>query len=148
MPVKTGDTVRVHYRGTLADGTQFDSSEQREPIAFTVGGGQVIPGFDRAVLGLEVGDKVTVVIPAEEAYGPLHEELTHVVPVSDFAAEPYIGGIVNLMSPDGAEMAARIVAVEGDDVTLDFNHPLAGEALTFDIELLAVEPGTGGILVP
>jgi len=142
MPVKSGDTVRVNYRGTLADGTLFDSSEGRDPIAFTVGLGQVIPGFENAVLGMEVGEKVTVTIDAEHAYGPLREELTHVVSISDFATEPYVGGAVNLVSPDGDELPARITKIDGDAVTLDFNHPLAGEALTFDIELVDVDAGS------
>jgi peptidylprolyl isomerase len=142
MPVKSGDTVRVHYRGTLADGTQFDCSEGREPLAFTVGLGQVIPGFEAALVGLEVGDKITVTIAPEDAYGPRHEELRHTVSKDDFATEPYLDGLVNLVSPDGDELVGRIVEIEGDKVTLDFNHPLAGEALTFELELVDVDPGT------
>jgi peptidylprolyl isomerase len=140
MPVKNGDTVKVHYRGTLADGDQFDSSEGREPIAFLVGAGQVIPGFENAVAGLEVGDKVTLTIPADEAYGPLHEELRHTVSMSDFSSEPFVGGMVTLVSPEGEELQGRVVGIEGDTVSLDFNHPLAGEDLTFDIEVVAIEP--------
>jgi peptidylprolyl isomerase len=138
MPVKSGDAVRVHYRGTLADGTQFDSSEGRDPLEFAVGSGQVIPGFENAVIGLEPGDKVTVTIAPEDAYGPRQEQLSHAVSMSDFATEPYVGAMVNLVSPDGDEIPGRIVAIEGDDVTLDFNHPLAGETLTFEIELVEV----------
>lgn len=136
MPVKDGETVRVHYRGTLTDGTEFDSSAGRDPLTFTLGGGQIIPGFERAVRDLEPGGKVTVTIRPEDAYGPRSDELTQVVSTEDFATEPYVGGMVNLVSPDGQELPGRIVSVEGDKVTLDFNHPLAGEALTFEIELL------------
>jgi peptidylprolyl isomerase len=138
MAVKSGDVVQVHYLGTLADGTVFDSSEGREPLSFTVGSGQIIPGFEAAVIDLEPGGKVTVTIAAEDAYGPRIPELEHAVKVDDFGTEPYVGGMVNLVSPDGDEMPGRIVAIEGDDVFLDFNHPLAGEVLTFEIELVGV----------
>ena len=136
MPVKTGDTVRVHYRGSLTDGTLFDQSEGRDPLAFTVGLGQVIPGFERAVIGLEPGETVTVTIEPLDAYGPHHAELRHAVTTADFATEPFVGGEVNLVSPEGDELPGRIVSVEGDDVTIDFNHPLAGETLVFDITLV------------
>lgn len=140
MSVKIGDTVRVHYTGTLADGGQFDTSRGRDPLAFTVGSGQVIPGFDRAVVGLEAGDTVTVSIEPDDAYGPRHEQLSHTVAREDFASEPYVGGEVNLVSPDGDEIPGRIVAIDGDGITLDFNHPLAGETLVFQIELIDVDP--------
>ncbi|HEY5432824.1 MAG TPA: peptidylprolyl isomerase [Coriobacteriia bacterium] len=136
MPVRTGDTVRVHYRGSLTDGTLFDQSEGRDPLAFTVGLGQVIPGFERAVIGLEPGETVTVTIEPVDAYGPHHAELRHAVTLADFASTPYIGGEVNLVSPEGDEMPGRIVSIEGDDVTIDFNHPLAGETLVFEITLV------------
>jgi peptidylprolyl isomerase len=140
VPVKTGDTVRVHYRGSLTNGTLFDDSEGRQPLAFTVGLGQVIPGFERAVIGLEPGDSTSVTIEPEDAYGLHHLELQHTVSRNDFATEPYVGGEINLVSADGDEMPGRIVAIEGDDVTLDFNHPLAGEALVFEVTLVEVDP--------
>jgi FKBP-type peptidyl-prolyl cis-trans isomerase 2 len=140
MPVKNGDTVRVHYRGSLTDGTVFDDSEGRTPLAFTVGLGQVIPGFERAVVGLEPGDSTSVSVEPEDAYGPHHAELRHTVTVDDFATEPYVGGEVNIVSPDGDEIPGRIVAVEGDEVTLDFNHPLAGETLIFEVTLVDLDP--------
>jgi peptidylprolyl isomerase len=140
MPVKNGDSVKVHYRGTLVGGDQFDSSEGREPIAFNVGEGQVIPGFENAVRGLEVGDKVSLTIPADEAYGPLHEELRHTVAISDFSSEPFVGGMVTLVSPEGEELQGQVIAIDGDAVSLDFNHPLAGQDLTFDIEVVSIEP--------
>lgn len=141
MPVKTGDTVRVHYRGTLTDGTLFDQSEGRDPLAFTAGLGQVIPGFERAVIGLEPGETVTVTIEPVDAYGPHHAELRHAVTLADFASTPYIGGEVNLVSPEGDEMPGRIVSIGGDDVTIDFNHPLAGETLVFEITLVEFDAG-------
>lgn len=146
MPVKSGDTVRVHYRGTLDDGTLFDSSEGRDPLEFSVGAGQVIPGFEEAVTGMEIGQNKTVTIDASDAYGPVHEELSHTVSREDFASDPYVGGMVNLISPDGVELVGRITAIDGDLITLDFNHPLAGERLTFEIELVDVESGPSPIV--
>jgi peptidylprolyl isomerase len=145
MAVKNGDIVRVHYRGTLADGSCFDSSEGRDPLSFTAGAGQVIPGFESAVMGLEVGAKTTVTIAPEDAYGLHIAELAQTVSIEDFASEPYVGGVVTLVSPEGDELPGRIVSIEGDAVSLDFNHPLAGEALTFELEIVGVGPEpTGG----
>jgi len=143
MPVKNGDTVRVHYRGTLADGTMFDESAGRDPLAFTVGLGQVIPGFEAAVVGLEPGESVNVTIEPQDAYGPHHAELRHAVTMDDFATEPFVGGEINLVSPEGDEMPGRIVEIDGENVTLDFNHPLAGEALVFEITLVEFDPVAG-----
>lgn len=140
MPVRSGDTVSVHYRGTLADGTLFDSSEGRDPLTFTLGTGDVIPGFENGIIGLEPGGSVTITIEPEDAYGPRVPELTHQVTVDDFAEAPYVGGMVTLLSPEGDEMPGRIVAIEGEAVMLDFNHPLAGETLIFDIDLVDVKP--------
>lgn len=143
MPAVSGDTVTVHYRGTLADGTQFDSSEGREPLLFTLGAGDVIPGFETAVLGLEPGDKATVVIPPEEAYGPRYEEAVQIVPVDAFGeSAPEIGATVTVIADDNSRMSATVTAISEDlvDVTLDFNHPLAGEELTFEIELVEIVP--------
>jgi peptidylprolyl isomerase len=143
MPVVSGDTVTVHYRGTLADGSVFDASEGREPLLFTVGEGDVIPGFDSAVLGLEVGEKKTVVIPSDEAYGPRYDEAVQVVPADAFGeSTPEIGAIITVIADDSSRMAARIVSISEDlvDVTVDFNHPLAGEELTFEIELVEIVP--------
>ena len=143
MPVKNGDTVRVHYRGTLADGTMFDESAGRDPLAFTVGLGQVIPGFEAAVVGLEPGESVNVTIEPQDAYGPHHAELRHAVTMDDFATEPFVGGEINLVSPEGDEMPGRIVEIDGENVTLDFNHPLAGEVLVFEITLVESDPVAG-----
>jgi FKBP-type peptidyl-prolyl cis-trans isomerase 2 len=139
MQVKAGDTVQVHYRGTLLGGAQFDSSAGRDPLVFTVGASQVIPGFEAAVIGLEPGGTATVTIEPADAYGPQQGELVHAVSLKDFATEPYLGGMVTIVSPEGDEVPGRIVEIEGDQVTLDFNHPLAGETLIFEIELVAIE---------
>jgi len=136
---KTGDTVHVHYTGRLSDGEQFDSSAGRDPLVFTLGSGVVIPGFDAAVAELEVGDKTTVTIPAEEAYGPHEEGLVQTVPLDFFQGEsPEVGWVVQLQSPEGQVMAASIEAISDEGVTLDLNHPLAGQDLTFDLELIEI----------
>jgi len=141
MPAKPGDTVRVHYRGTLDDGTEFDSSTDRDPLEFTIGSGQVIPGFDAAVDGMSVGESVTVTIPAAEAYGPRQNEAVQQVPRDMFDDEPQAGWMVELTAPEGQRLAALIAEVGTDTVTLDFNHPMAGKDLTFEIELVEVIEG-------
>lgn len=140
MKPQPGDTVRVHYTGTLADGSEFDSSRGRDPIAFTLGAGDVIPGFESAVADLEVGDSVTVTIPAAEAYGEHAEEGVQTVPLEAFgdAGAPQLGWTVQLQSPDGQTMQAMIAAIDDETVTLDFNHPLAGQDLTFELELVEI----------
>lgn len=151
MRAQAGDTVRVHYRGTLADGTEFDSSAGREPLEFEIGAGQVIPGFDEAVRGLEEGQTTTVRIEPADAYGERMEEAVQVVPLEAFGGEvPEVGWAVELQAPDGSRLAATITDVTESTATLDFNHPLAGEALTFEIELVEVVKGSSdsGILLP
>lgn len=140
--VKEGDTVKVHYTGKLEDGTVFDTSRQRnEPLEFTLGEGQLIPGFEKAVVGLEVGDDTTVDIPSKEAYGERREELEVVVPKSDLpdSVEPEVGMQLQ-MQQKGSQQAipVQITDVTDDQVTLDANHPLAGKKLTFDIELVEI----------
>lgn len=136
-----GTTVRVHYRGTLQDGSEFDSSRGRNPLEFTIGQSQVIPGFETAVAELGLGESVTITLPAAEAYGEYYAEALEVVPFTAFTEPPYEGASVQLLGPNGEQLAATIVSIEGDDVTLDFNHPLAGKDLTFEIELVeAVNP--------
>jgi peptidylprolyl isomerase len=136
---KSGDTVRVHYTGTLNDGTVFDSSQGREPLEFTVGIGQVIPGFDQAVTGMQPGDEKTVTIPSGEAYGEHRPEMMATVPREQFPAEiqPEIGQQLQV-SQDGQNFVVTVVEVGADEVTLDANHPLAGEDLTFKLELVEI----------
>ena len=137
---KSGDTVRIHYTGTLDDGTQFDSSAGRDPLEFALGGGQVIPGFDNAVDGMTVGDSKTVTIPPEEAYGQRHEQLVQQVSRSALPdeIEPAVGMQLQSQSPEGQVMMLVVTEVEEEAITVDANHPLAGQALTFDIELVEI----------
>jgi peptidylprolyl isomerase len=140
MAPVSGDTVRVHYKGTLADGSLFDSSEGRDPLEFVVGSGQVIPGFDAAVSELTVGDTATVTIPAADAYGERAEEGLQTFPRDAFPpdTDPEVGWAVELSGPDGQPVPATIAEVTDESITLDFNHPLAGEDLTFEITLVEV----------
>lgn len=135
-----GDTVRIHYTGTLTDGTQFDSSSGGEPLEFKLGGGEVIPGFDSAVNGMSAGDTKTVAIPPEEAYGVRHEQLVQEVPRSALPDEvtPTVGMQLQSQSPDGQLMLLVITEVTDDTITVDGNHPLAGQTLNFDIELVEI----------
>lgn len=140
MTAKTGDTVQVHYRGTLDDGSEFDASAGRDPLSFTVGAGQVIQGFDAAVVGMEVGEKKTVRIPPQEAYGEHRDDL---VVQLDRAQVPEhidlkLGMGLQLQQPNGQPVAVTVKAIEDEHITLDANHPLAGEALTFELELVAI----------
>lgn len=137
MPAEKGQCVRVNYRGTLGDGTEFDSSYGREPLQFTLGSGQVIVGFEEAVEGMDVGQKKTVTIPPEEAYGEHHDEAVQAVPLDIFDGQtPGLRDVVTLVAPDGTEVMATVAEIRESDVVLDFNHPLAGEALTFELELV------------
>lgn len=138
--VKKGDKVSVHYHGRLNDGTTFDSSEGREPLAFTAGQGQVIKGFDDAVIDMQLGDKKTVNIPVHEAYGPRQENMMMDFPITDFPPDiaPQIGAELHMSDNEGNHFPVVITAINGDMVTLDANHPLAGQDLTFDIELVAI----------
>ena len=138
--VKPGDNVSIHYTGTLQDGTTFDSSEGREPLAFEVGSGQIIPGLDRALPGMEVGEKKQVEVAAENAYGDVNPEMRQAVPREGIPADiPLdIGTQLQMQTPDGQALPVTVVAVDEEKVTLDANHPLAGKDLTFDIELVAI----------
>ncbi len=139
MKPQNGDTVRVHYTGTLADGTEFDTSRGRDPISFTLGDGDVIPGFETAVAELEVGQTVTVTIPAAEAYGERVAEALQQFPREAFGDDvPQVGWGVELQNPEGRRVNAMVAEVGDETVTLDFNHPLAGQDLTFDLELVQI----------
>ena len=138
--VKNGDTVRVHYHGKLKDGSTFDSSEGREPLEFTVGNGQVIKGFDDAVLEMSVGDKKTVEIAVENAYGERNDDMMMEYPLSDFPADmkPEPGMELHMSDNQGNVFPVVITEVLEDAVVLDANHPLAGEDLIFEIELVSI----------
>ncbi len=134
------DFVEVHYTGTLQDGTIFDSSREREPLAFQMGAGQMIPGFENAVRGMSLNDVKTVTIPATEAYGEVLEEMIQEVPKEHLpeGLEPHIGQQLSSQMPNGQEVILKVKDVQEKHIVVDANHPLAGEALTFEIELVAV----------
>jgi len=140
--VKNGDTVKVHYTGKLEDGTVFDTSKDREPLEFTIGSGDVIPGFEKSIVGMEVEGKKTITIPPEEAYGPRREELIWEKKRSDFPEKitPAVGKQVGvrLNQSDAPLINATITDMNDDNVTLDANHPLAEKTLVFDIELVEI----------
>ncbi|MCC5906083.1 MAG: peptidylprolyl isomerase [Balneolaceae bacterium] len=137
---KDGDTVKVHYTGTLKNGEVFDTSEEKEPLEFTLGEGQLIPGFEKAVVGMDVGDSTKIDIPTDEAYGEAREDLVINVPKDQLpeGVKPEVGMQLQVNQPNGQPVPVRITKVGDTDLTLDANHPLAGEDLTFDIELVEV----------
>ncbi len=137
---KSGDTVRIHYTGTLDDGTEFDSSAGRDPLEFALGSGQVIAGFDDAVDGMTVGEQKSVTIPPEQAYGERHEQLVQEVPKSALPEEiaPQVGMQLQSQSTEGQVMNLVVTEVSEESITVDANHPLAGQALTFAIELVEI----------
>jgi peptidylprolyl isomerase len=141
MAVKQGDTVKVHYTGTLNDGSEFDSSYKRnEPIEFQAGTGQMIQGFDNAVMEMTVGEKKTINIPAAQAYGEQNPEAMMAVPRTNFPPEFefVVGEMVQGQTETGQPLQAIILEVMDEEVVLDFNHPLAGQDLNFDIELMEI----------
>lgn len=139
--VKTGDTVHIHYTGTLSDGTTFDSSAGRDPLAFQVGAGQIIPGLDSAIPGMAVGDKKTVNVPCDQAYGPVNPAMRQDIPRADIPAHiPVdVGTRLEMQTQSGQPVPVTVVASDENVVTLDANHPLAGKDLTFEIELVAIK---------
>jgi FKBP-type peptidyl-prolyl cis-trans isomerase 2 len=145
-PAKDGDRVRVHYTGRLEDGNEFDSSREGEPLEFTVGGGEVIPGFDEAVRGMQVGDTKTVEIEPGDAYGERREQLVQTVEREkmnlDF--ELHEGMTLAMQLPDGNQIPVNVAGVNETEVTLDANHPLAGEKLIFDLELVGNDSTENG----
>lgn len=138
--IKQGDTVRIHYTGTLLDGQVFDSSDGRDPLEFVVGSGQIIPGLDSAMPGLAVGDKKRVEIACVDAYGPINPGMRQEIPregiPDDIPLEP--GTQLQMQTPDGQALPVMVVEVNDATVTLDANHPLAGQDLIFDIEVVSI----------
>ena len=135
-----GDKVAVHYTGSLDDGTVFDSSEGGEPLSFVIGDGTMISGFDTAVRGMEVGETKTVIIPAASAYGEYREDLVVVLGIDEFEEEVGVGDRVPLQNmTSGDMMYFTVIDISDNEVTLDGNAPLAGEDLTFEIELVSLE---------
>ena len=137
---QAGDTVRIHYTGTLDDGTQFDSSEGRDPIEFTLGSNRVIPGFEAGVKDMQVGEQKQIHIVAEEAYGARNESLVEEVPLQNFPQdmELNVGMRLQAQNPNGENFTVMVTALGEKTATLDGNHPLAGEDLNFELELVEI----------
>ena len=135
-----GNLVRVHYTGKLPDGTVFDSSRDRQPLEFTLGQGQVIPGFEQAVEGMNSGETKTAEIPAEQAYGPYREDMVLEVSREQIPPQikPEVGQQLELRDQQGQRIPARVTQTNDNSITLDANHPLAGQSLTFDLELVEI----------
>ena len=148
--VKSGDKVRVHYHGKLSDGSTFDSSEGRDPLEFEVGSGSVIVGFDIGVTGMQVGQKKTVSIPVEDAYGPKQDDMIMEFSRDRFPEDmvPEIGMQLNMSNGAGQNFPVVIREVEETTVLLDANHPLAGEELVFDLELIEIVGAKSLIIMP
>ena len=148
--VKSGDKIKVHYHGKLTNGETFDSSAGREPLEFEVGSGMVIPGFDDGVTGMAVGEKKTINIPFGEAYGPKNPEMVIEMPKDRFPEDMTLEVGMPLMMSDqqGQQFQVTIVEIKDDAVMLDANHPLAGQDLIFDLELVEIVGGTPLIIMP
>lgn len=148
--VKNGDKVKVHYHGKLTSGETFDSSEGRQPLEFEVGSGMVIKGFDDGVMGMKVGEKKTINIPAENAYGPKNEEMIIEYPKAQFPQdmEIEIGMPLVMSSASGEQFQVKIAEIKDDVVILDANHHLAGEELVFDLELVEIVGSKPLIIMP
>lgn len=138
---KSGDTVRIHYTGTLKDGSVFDSSRGRDPLEFPLGAGVVIAGFDKGVTGMTVGETRRIEIPCDEAYGPYRAELKLEVPAGDLPPDmnPEVGMQLQVTDPSGMPFLVTVVSVTPETIGLDANHPLAGQDLTFDLELVEIK---------
>lgn len=137
---KTGDKVKVHYTGTLTDGTVFDSSKDREPLEFTIGEKRVIPGFESAVAGMTPGDTKKETVPAEQAYGPVREEMLLEIERKQLPENvtPEVGLQLQMTTQEGQQVPVSITEVSEEKVRLDANHPLAGKDLIFDLELVEI----------
>ncbi len=138
--VETGQFVSVHYKGTLQNGEVFDTSEGRHPLEVQIGAGQIIPGFEKALMGMSLNEKKAFTLDPEDAYGQKDDSLTHAFPRKDVPAElnPEVGQTVALSSPEGQQVPAMITQVDDEKVVVDLNHPLAGQTLNFDIEVVGI----------
>jgi len=137
---KQGDTVNIHYTGKLGDGTVFDTSLNRHPLQFTIGKGQVIAGFEQAVVGMNTGESKTTTIPVDQAYGPRREDMIVTVERSQLPADlnPAVGQRLEMTQMDDQTLLVTVTAVTDTTMTLDANHPLAGKDLTFDLQLVGI----------
>ncbi len=148
--VKSGDKIKVHYHGRLTNGETFDKSEGREPLEFEVGSGMVIKGFDDGVTGMTVGDKKTINIPADEAYGPKNPEMIIDMPKDRFPKdmEIEVGMPLSMSDGQGQQFQVVVAEVQEEVIILDANHPLAGEDLIFDLELVEIIGAKPLIIMP
>lgn len=141
MGIKKGDNVKIDYIGKFDDGSVFDASEKHgEPLEFTAGAGQVIPGFDSALMGMEVGQKKSVVISPSDGYGETKEELIKHIPKDRIPSdhEPQKGMMMVVSTPDGGQFPAKIIDVTENDIVIDLNHPLAGKTLHFELTVVGI----------
>lgn len=140
MAVEEGNKVKVHYTGTFDDGEVFDSSRQTDPLEFEVGAGQVIPGFDRAVQGMSVGETKNVRIPEADAYGPYNPDMVFKTDHSQFAegVTPEVGQQFQAETPDGQPLFLMVKSISDDEILMDANHPMAGKDLNFELELIEI----------
>ncbi len=140
MTAKANDKVKVHYKGMLENGDVFDSSEGKDPLEFTLGKGQVIPGFDKGVEGMKLNESKTINIPSTEAYGEVRQELIHEVPKSQLPEKikPEVGLQLVSKTPDGKQIPLVVTEVKEDSIIVDANHPLAGRDLTFEVTLVEI----------
>jgi peptidylprolyl isomerase len=138
---KSGDTVNVHYTGKLDDGTVFDSSEGKEPLTFKLGEKQVIPGFEDGIVGMSEGDSKSIVIPPDEAYGPRHDQLVQKFPKDQLplGVNPEVGQRLQMQRPDGQTVQVKVSEVDEESMTIDANHPLAGQTLYFEVKLETIK---------
>ncbi|MFH2028790.1 MAG: peptidylprolyl isomerase [Nanoarchaeota archaeon] len=138
MAIKKGDKIKVHYTGKLDDGTVFDSSDGRDPLEFEVGSGQIIKGFDEAVIGMEKDQEKEIKLPSDQAYGQVNPDLLKKIPKDKLPKdqEPKPGMVLGIQTPDGQQIPAKITEVDDKDITIDLNHPLAGKNLNFNIKIV------------
>jgi peptidylprolyl isomerase len=141
MAAKKGDKVKVHYTGRLDNGDVFDSSVNKEPLEFQLGTGQMIPGFENAIMGLDEGEKITTTVPADEAYGERRDDLMFNVPRSNIPEniDPQVGQKLSIKQPDGQMIPVTVANIKEDAIIIDANHPLAGRDLIFEIELVGID---------
>ena len=137
--MKSGDKVKVHYTGTLSDGTVFDSSEGREPLEFTIGENQVIPGFENNIKEMKLNEEKIFKIKASDAYGEKINELIKEIPRDKFPPEVQVGGRLILKGPEGQRIPAEVIKIDDKNVTIDLNHPLAGKELTFNVRVVGID---------
>ena len=137
--ITQGSTVEVHYTGRFIDGEVFDSSEGKDPLQFQIGSGQIIPGFETAIIGKNIGEKVSVTITPDQAYGQLREDLVVEVPMDKMPGDVTVGQLLQADGGDGQVVQVIVKEIKEEVVVIDGNHPLAGQELQFDIEVVSIQ---------